>query len=102
MKSILYSQVQGRRKGDTEVKWKFDWWKLILGILLGSLIGWGSWVTRMCQKAEKTEEIVDMQVGVMHGRITKVDDRINSIVWKFFEQELADCTEDVNDKTILE
>lgn len=94
MKQLLYSKVYGRREGDREVQWKFDWWKLIAGALIASVISWGAWVTRMCQKAEKSEEILDMQVGVLHGRITKVDDRINEIVWRFFENELEDCEEE--------
>jgi len=104
MKQILYSKVEGRRAGDTEVKWKFDWWKLIIGTILVSLIGWGSWVTRMCQKAEKTEEIVELQVTVLHGRIsaaeaseeadeTRLEDKIWELQRRFYENKIENSGE---------
>jgi hypothetical protein len=101
VKQLLYSQVSGRRSGETPV-YKFDWWKAIIGALLASLIAWGSWATRMCQKAEKSEEILDMQVGVLHGRITKVDDRLNDVIWRFFEKELNDCIDAASECTDTE
>jgi hypothetical protein len=106
MKELLYSKVEGRRAGDRETKYKFDWWKLIIGALLASLIGWGSWVTRMSQKAEKTEEIVDSQVTVLHNRISQSDaneeadeTRLENRLWelqkRFYEDEISDCENDL-------
>jgi hypothetical protein len=107
VKKILYSQISGRRPGETPI-YKFDWWKLAVGVLLGAVITWGSWVTRMCGKAEKTEDYVDMQVGVLHGRQTAAavgqeadETRLENRMWelqnRFFEDEIADCTEELED-----
>jgi hypothetical protein len=69
-------------------------WKVVLGAVAVGILTWGGWVTRMCQKAEKSEEILDTQVMILHSRITKVDDRINNVIWKFLEEEIEDCEED--------
>lgn len=108
---FFYKQVHGRRSTDKpgEKKFAIDWWKLILIPLLG----WCAWVTIhgfMAEnnkeeveklKAEKVAELeayIDMQVGVMHGRITKVDDRLDGVIWQFFENELEDCQEECRDE----
>jgi hypothetical protein len=94
---FFYKQVGGRRQGEQPV-YKFDWWKIVAAAVLGGVITWGGWVTRMCQKAEKSEEILDMQVMVLHTRITKVDDRVNDVIWKFFENEVTECEEECRDE----
>jgi hypothetical protein len=73
------------------------WWKAVIVLVTGGIITWGSWVTRMGQKAEKSEEILDTQVMILHSRITKVDDRINHVIWKFFENEIQDCEEECSE-----
>jgi len=84
------------------------WWKL----LLVPLLGWASYVTFGSLLAEKNrealqqlrteqvkelKEYVDLQVGVMHGRITKVSDKVDSdidkLTWRFFEDRLVECRE---------
>ena len=61
MKKLLYSQVAGRREGETPV-YKFDWWKL----LIVPAVGWLTWVTIDCFKAERASE----QIIVLHNRTT--------------------------------
>lgn len=108
MKKVFYSQIGGRREGETPV-YKFDWWKIVAAALLGAVITWGSWVTRMCGKAEKTEDYVDMQVGVLHNRITgvqvnhesdetRLEDQLISFQQRFYEDELADCEEECKEE----
>jgi len=103
MKQLLYSKVYGRREGDTSgTEWMFDWRQWLAGVFIASLpfvIGWGSWVTRMCQKAEKGEEILDTQVNVLHSRIshaesveeadeTRLEDRLWELQKRFYEKEI--------------
>ena len=89
------------------------WWKL----LLVPIIGWASYVTLLAinadnravsnreeveqlrnEKVAELKDYVDMQVGVLHNRISKVHDEneadIKAITWRFFEQQIADCTEE--------
>jgi len=81
------------------------WWKAVIVLATGGVITWGAWVTRMCGKAEKTEDYVDMQIGVLHGRITAVvvgqeadETRFENRLWelqlRFFEDEVDDCVEE--------
>ena len=81
------------------------WWKVVLAAAAAGVIAWGSWVTRMCGKAEKTEEYVDMQMGVLHGRITaavvgqeadetRLENRLWELQLRFFEDEIADLEEE--------
>ena len=80
------------------------WWKAVIVLVTGGGITWGAWVTRMCGKAEKTEDYVDMQIGVIHGRITAVvvgqeadETRFENRLWelqlRFFEDEIDDFEE---------
>jgi hypothetical protein len=106
VKRILYSQVAGRREGETPV-YKFDWWKIVAAALIGAVITWGSWVTRMCGKAEKTEDYVDMQVQVLHNRITGVqihheadetrqEDKLFDLQQRWYEDEITDCEDELD------
>ena len=85
------------------------WWKL----LLVPLLGWASWVTFGSLLAEKNreslqqlrteqvaelKEYVDLQVGVMHGRISKVDDKLDDVIWQFFAIHLDECNEECEDE----
>lgn len=104
-KGWFYKQVNGRRTGDKgKPEFKIDWWKL----LLVPALAWCTWVTLHGFLAEsnrndieqlRTEKVaelkgyVDLQVGVLHARSTKIDDRINDVIWKFFEDKLAKCNE---------
>ena len=85
------------------------WWKVVLAAAAAGIITWGAWVTRMCGKAEKTEEYVDMQIGVLHGRITAVavgqeadETRLENRLWelqlRFFEDEIDDIQEELNER----
>ena len=71
VKEMFYSQVRGRRANDQpeEVKWKFDWWKLILV----PLIGWAAWLTNHGFLAEKNAEKIDLQTEVLHNRVSGLD-----------------------------
>ena len=95
------------------------WWKAVIVIITGGVITWGSWLTllsiktltiteRVLQKAEKTEKYVDMQVGVLHGRDTayavgqeadetRLENRLWEMQLRFFEDEIADCTEELEE-----
>jgi len=92
------------------------WWKALIVIGTGAVLGWGSWVTlqnikalsiaeKALLKAEKTEAYVDMQVKVLHGRLTAVavgqeadETRLENRLWemqiRFFEDELDDLEEE--------
>ena len=74
---MLYSKVDGRRATDSpgQVQWKFDWWKLVMGGLITALLGWGTWVTINCFKAEAAEEKINLQTTVLHTRIEAVEQR---------------------------
>ena len=76
------------------------WWKAFIVILTGGVITWGSWMTRMGQKAEKSEEIIDTQVAILHQRITHAEaveeadeTRLENRLWelqkRFYENEIA-------------
>jgi hypothetical protein len=80
------------------------WWKAVIGVVVVSVISWGAWVTRMCQKAEKSEEILDTQVGILHNRITgtqmqeeadetRLENRLWELQKRFYECEIEKIKE---------
>ena len=91
--------------------------------MLVPLIGWCSWVTihaflaasnRKELERMRTEQVaelkayVDMQVGVLHGRVTAVavgqeadETRLENRMWelqlRFFEDKIEDCQEELEE-----
>ena len=80
MRSLVMRKVGGRRDGDLEgPKWEFSLFRTFLTALItaiaGSLLVWGTWVTKDCSLAEKNKETLDLQIGVLHNRITDLGNR---------------------------
>jgi hypothetical protein len=109
---FFYKPVGGRRASDKPEDKKFviDWWKIVAGVLCSALLGWGTWVTVCTFSALDAEEKIDMQTQVLHNRITGLDhiqeedetrmeDRLWDLQQRFYEDEIEDCLEQLNECT---
>jgi len=65
MKKILYSQVAGRREGETP-KWELDPFKIVMGVGTAVLAGWMAWVSLCSIDGSSAKE----HVPILHKRIT--------------------------------
>jgi hypothetical protein len=108
VKQIFYKQVKGRRAEDSSTEWKLDPWKVFGTILVTTLIGWGTWVTINSFRAENADKKIDLQTEVLHNRVTGLqmveeadETRLENRLWelqkRFYEKEISDCLEDLND-----
>lgn len=75
MRRLVQSQISGRREGDTQEIWKYDWKKIATLAVTAIAIPWITWMTVNGFKARENEKTLDLQVTVLHNRITDVDHR---------------------------
>jgi hypothetical protein len=73
VKRLLQSQVSGRREGDAEEKWEYDWKKIAVAAVSLIVIPWLIWVTSSCNQANHNKETLDLQITVLHNRITELN-----------------------------
>ena len=82
VKSLFYSQVSGRRPGDTEPQWRFSGVKTIITVLTSvagaALIGWGGYVTYGANAGYEALKKVDLQVAILHQRISDGDEKLDA------------------------
>ena len=96
MKRLYSTMVAGRRAGE-EPEWKFNPVKLTIAIVVpivtGIILYWIGWVSICSIAGDAAKKTVDVQVPVLHGRISgqelKRDAAVATIVKKVDDNQAA-------------
>ncbi len=116
MKRLYSTMVSGRREGE-KPEWKFSPVKLavsiVVPIITALIIGWVGWVSVCSIAGDAAKKTVDVQVPVLHGRITgqdtkrdvavatitkKIDDNqaAQTVQYQQIMQQLIEMQRDIN------